>query len=455
MEIWMEILMCAVRMSTPPMGTPYPPSNLMERLMQYVWQHRLWQPPAMATVDGVPVRILDPGRINTGSGPDFFNAKIVIGGRLWAGDVEIHVRASDWHRHGHDGNVAYDSVILHVVYKDDTEICRSNGEVIPQMRMPCNPSFSDQYRDLVGRSDIDLPCATLIADIPPLHISSWIDSLAYERIYGKTARIDDLLLRFKGDWESTCYVTVARALGFGVNGDPFERLALSLPLIFVGKHSDSLTSIEALLFGQSGLLDDERAWGEYVDGLRREYSFLAHKFGLRKPDGMIWKMARMRPGNFPHRRIATLAAMLAGGFRMLARILDVKTVEDASKLFSPQLSPYWLSHFTFGAAKGRVPAALSRGSLAGLVINAVVPLQMAYGLVHDNSSLTDGAIELLQSLPPESNTVVQLFERAGVKSRDAFTSQAVLQLRRQYCEQHKCLYCRIGHRYLSSRAGRE
>lgn len=427
----------------------------MERLMQFVWQNRLWNTEGLTTVDGIPVSILDPGSLNTGSGPDFFNAKIMIDKRLWAGDVEIHVKASDWHRHGHDGNPAYDSVILHVVDRDDTVIYRSNGEPIPQLRMPCNPDFEQRFRDLVGRSDIDLPCATTIREMSSLHLDGWIDSLAYERIHDKVDRIGGWLERFKGDWESVCYVAVARSLGFGVNGDPFERLALSLPLMFVGKHSDSLNSIEALLFGQSGLLDDEKVWGEYAQGLKQEYAFLSHKFGLRRPQGMIWKMSRMRPGNFPHRRIATLAAMLAGGFRMMSRILGVESMDDAVKLFSPQLSPYWLSHYTFAAAKGAVPSALSRSSVAGLAINAVAPLQMAYGMAHDDMSMCDRAMELMHSLPPERNTVVQLFERAGIKSSDAFTSQAVIQLRRQYCERHKCLYCRIGHRYLKSKACRE
>ncbi len=188
--------------------------------------------------------------------------------------------------------------------------------------------------------------------------------------------------------------------------------------------------------------------------LFRSYDFLAHKFGLRRPEGMLWKMSRMRPGNFPHRRIATLAAMLSGGFRMLSRILEVTCLDEAVELFSPELSEYWATHYNFGAAvSGRV-SALSRSSVAGLAINAVAPLQMAYGLSRDDSRLTDRSVELLQSLPPEANNVVRLFERAGIKVRDAFTSQSVIQMRRQYCEQHKCLYCRIGHRMLSSRACR-
>ncbi len=426
----------------------------MERLMQYVWQHRLWIQHDLTTVDGQRVSIIDPGRLNTDSGPDFFNAKISIDGHLWVGDVEIHVKASDWHRHGHDGDPAYDSVILHVVDRDDTIIRRSNGEALPQMRMPCEPQFHDYYRDLVGRSDIDMPCAADIAALPPLHLGAWLDALAYERIYDKVDRINGILQRFRGDWESAAYVTVARALGFGLNGEPFERLALSLPLMFVGKHSDTPLAVEALLFGQSGLLDAPGTFGDYVGRLKREYDFLAHKFGLRRPEGMLWKMSRMRPGNFPHRRIATLAAMLSGGFRMLSRILEVTCLDEAVELFSPELSEYWATHYNFGAAvSGRV-SALSRSSVAGLAINAVAPLQMAYGLSRDDSRLTDRSVELLQSLPPEANNVVRLFERAGIKVRDAFTSQSVIQMRRQYCEQHKCLYCRIGHRMLSSRACR-
>lgn len=424
----------------------------MERLMQYVWQHRLWRQHDVATVDGRHVFVIDPGRLNTDSGPDFFNAKISIGGHLWAGDVEIHVKASDWHRHHHDGNPAYDSVILHVVDRDDTVIHRSNGEPIPQLRLPCDPNLHQHYRNLVGRSDIDLPCAPLVSDISPLHLNAWLDNLAFERIYDKTDRIESLLRRFNGDWESTAYVTIARALGFGINGDPFERLAISLPLRFIGKHTDSLTAIEALLFGQSGLLDDPKAYGEYVDRLRSEYAFLAHKFGLKRPDGMIWKMSRTRPANFPHRRIATLAAMLAGGYRMLSRVIDVTTLDEAVTLFSPQLSGHWVNHCTFGAAVSTRFDALGRNSVAGLTINAIIPLKLAYAMYRDDRTLTDSAFELLESLPPESNTIIQMFGRAGIKARNAFTTQALIQLRRAYCEQHKCLYCRIGHRLLSAKS---
>lgn len=425
---------------------------MKEDLMQYVWQHKLWLQSKVTTVDGRRISVINPGQRNPNSGPDFSNASISIDGCLWVGNVEIHVKASDWHRHNHDGNPEYDTVILHVVERDDTIVYRSNGEPIPQMRLPCNENLHKHYNDIVGRSDIDLPCAAFIAEMPTLHTLSWIDNLAYERLYQKTDRINGIMQRLNGDWESTAYITIARALGFGINGDPFERLALSLPLIFIGKHSDSLTSIEALLFGQSGLLDDDRAFGDYVARLRQEYSFLAHKFGLKRPDNILWKMSRMRPANFPHRRIATLAAMLAGGFRMMSRILEVKSFDEAVALFSPQLSPYWSLHCNFNPGGRPTSTALSHGSIAGLAINAIVPLQMTYGLAHGDNKLTDRAVNLYHSLPGEKNTIVSLFERAGLKAKDAFTSQALIQLRREYCEKHKCMDCRIGHRYLASKA---
>lgn len=422
--------------------------------MQYVWQHRLWIQPQMRTVDGRVVQVIDPGRLNTDAGPDFFNAKINIDGRTWAGDVEIHVRASDWHRHGHDSDRAYDSVILHVVDRDDTIIHRSNGEAIPQLRMPCTPEFQKIYNSMVGRSDVDLPCALQIKDIPGLYITDWISTLAYERIYTKTDRITGLLNRMGGDWESVCYATIARSLGFGVNGEPFERLALSLPLMFVGKHSDSLFTIEALLFGQSGLLAGVDATDSYAGNLRREYEFMAHKFGLRAPESLGWKMARMRPANFPHRRIAVLAAMLHGGFRMMSRILDISDYDSAVSILNPELSGYWASHYSFGPEGSRGSSKMSRSSVTGLIINAVVPLMFSYGQERGDLSITDRAIELLQSLPAERNSIVDLFVHAGIEADNAMTTQALIELRRQYCETHKCLYCRIGHRMLAAGARR-
>lgn len=426
----------------------------MEKLMQYVWQHRLWRPGPMATTDGRRLQVLDPGLLNNDAGPDFFNAKVSIDGHTWAGNVEIHVHASDWYRHGHDHDRAYDSVILHVVGHDDTPVKRPDGHVIPQFAMPCTPDFNRHYRALVDNAATELPCATMIASLDRLHIIDWLDSLSHQRIYDKTDRILATLDRNRGDWEETCYVTIARALGFGTNSDPFERLASGLPLKFMGKHSDSPLAVEALLFGRSGLLDDAPS-SPYADRLRSEYAFLSHKFSLVPTSPLGWRMARMRPPNFPHRRIAFLASLITGGFKMMERLLAVREPEDARRLFDRPLTGYWRRHYSFSPVDaGKDVSAMSRQSINVLTINAVVPLMYAYGLYSGDTALRQRAVGLLQSLPPEKNSIIELFNRAGVPAEDAFTTQALIQLRRTCCETRKCLYCRIGHRMLASRATR-
>lgn len=219
----------------------------MEMLMQYMWEHRLWGARELATNDGRRVRVIDPGRRNTDAGPDFFNAKVEIDGCLWAGNVEIHYRASDWHRHGHDDDPAYDTVVLHVVAKDDAPVVRANGERIPQMVMECTAEIADRYAALVN-STVELPCRQVIREMTSLDVAEWVQSLIFERLADKSRRVKGLLDRFHGSWEDTCYVTLARTIGFGTNSDAFELLAKSLPLNLLHKHADSLLQLEALFF---------------------------------------------------------------------------------------------------------------------------------------------------------------------------------------------------------------
>lgn len=425
----------------------------MERLMQYVWQHRLFPAEGLRTVDGERVTVIDQGRLNTSPGPDFFNAKVMIGGRLWAGDVEIHVRATDWHRHGHDGDPAYDSVILHVVDRDDTMVRRSNGEIIPQLALPCSPQFGEHYRLLTDRAPGPvLACKATIGAIPGIYLTDWLSALALERLNEKADRITGLLARYAGDWDQVTFITLARALGFGVNAEPFERLAMSLPLKLMFKHADSILAIEAMLFGQSGLLDTAPHADPYVQRLVTEYAFLSGKYGLRRPEGMRWKMGGIRPGGFPHRRIALLAAMAYSGFRLLAKIIAARDEDDIARLFEVELSGYWRTRYTFGAESPSVPSGLSASSVRILMINVAAPLTMAYGVARGDIDATSRAVSFLEGLPPERNSVVSLFADAGVKVTDALVSQALIQLRRAYCEPRKCLFCRIGHRMLAAKA---
>lgn len=420
--------------------------------MQYVWKHRLWRSEDMVTNTGKKVRVVDPGLLNTDAGPDFFNAKIEIDGHMWVGNVEMHYRATDWKRHHHDSDKAYDSVILHVVAKDDAPVRRTNGELIPQLVLEVSPQFNADYASLVGAT-IEVPCATKIKQVPHLTIVEWVEGLAFERLHGKVERIHQLLDSFNGSWEDVCYVTLARNFGFGINNDAFERLARRTPLRLLGKHSDSVLQIEALLFGQAGMLDAQKpGMDSYYNQLRTEYAFLSNKFQLTPMEEESWKLFRIRPQNFPYRRIAMLAQFIEGGFRMMNRILEAEGEKEMRALFEVELSGYWTKHYTFGKPNERATATLSRSSTDIILINTVAPLLYAYGELTGNYEMTDKAIKLLEDLRAESNSIVSHFVAYGIDCPDALTSQALVQLKREYCDARKCIYCKIGHHLLSKAA---
>lgn len=420
--------------------------------MQYVWKHRLWRSEDMVTNTGKKVRVVDPGLLNTDAGPDFFNAKIEIDGHMWVGNVEMHYRATDWKRHRHDSDKAYDSVILHVVAKDDAPVRRTNGELIPQLVLEVSPQFNADYASLVGAT-IEVPCATKIKQVPHLTIVEWVEGLAFERLHGKVERIHQLLNSFNGSWEDVCYVTLARNFGFGINNDAFERLARRTPLRLLGKHSDSVLQIEALLFGQAGMLDAQKpGMDSYYNQLCTEYAFLSNKFQLTPMEKESWKLFRIRPQNFPYRRIAMLAQFIEGGFRMMNRILDAEGEKEMRALFEVELSGYWTKHYTFGKPNERATATLSRSSIDIILINTVAPLLYAYGELTGNYEMTDKAIKLLEDLRAENNSIVSHFVAYGIDCPDALTSQALVQLKREYCDARKCIYCKIGHHLLSKAA---
>ncbi len=422
--------------------------------MQYIWQHRLYRSEDMVTNDGLKVRVIDPGLLNTDAGPDFFNAKVEIDGHLWVGNVEIHVRATDWKRHGHDHDKAYDSVILHVVGKDDAPVYRTNGERIPQVVLEVSPRFNESYDSLVNARN-EIPCASRIKQVPHLTITEWVEGLAFERLHNKVKRIGQLLELYHGSWEDVCYATLSRNLGFGINNEAFERLARRTPLRLLGKHSDSLLQIEALLFGQAGLLDAAATGTDgYYQHLCSEYAFLANKFQLQPMEREAWKLFRIRPQNFPYRRIAMLAHYIEGGFNLMSRLLEADGEKELRALFTVELSGYWANHFTFGKPAERPSKALGNRSIDIVLINTVAPLYYAYGELTDDYRMTDKAIALLEDLKPEKNSIVDNFVYYGIDCPDALTSQALIELKREYCEARKCIYCKIGH-YLLSEAARQ
>lgn len=409
----------------------------------------------MTTTGGQPVRIIDPGLLNTGSGPDFFNAKVIIDGHAWAGNIEIHVKASDWYRHGHDRDTAYDSVVLHVVAENDAAVTRRNGESIPQTVLTLTPDFEARLAQFSTAAGCFMPCAARLDDVPRLAITDWVEALAFERLHEKADRLHTLLEAYCGSWQDVCYVTMARTLGFGINGDAFERLARRTPLRLLRKHSDSLLQTEALLMGQAGLLD---TGGTPVDSyhaqLIREYAFLRNKFSLLPMDPVAWKMMRTRPQNFPLRRIALLAMTVHNGFSLMSHIIDnADDLERQRQLFAVDLTGYWTNHYCLGGAEAPHGArSLSDSMVDVAVINTVAPLLYAYGDAAGEPRLQDAAVSLLEQLPPERNSIISAFTRAGLECRNALESQALIRLRRAYCDPRKCIYCRFGRRLLRQAA---
>ena len=328
---------------------------------------------------------------------------------------------------------------------------RSNGEAVPQWVVTIPQTLQDDYAFLTSQSE-SLPCRERIGELPPLFLTDWLTALALERLQQKSGRIDDLLAQHQGNWEEVCYITLARSMGFGVNSDAFERLARSLPLLFLQKHADSLLQVEAFLFGQAGLLDREKGAADpYASRLSREYDFLRDKFSLTPIDPTAWKFMRLRPANFPHQRIALLAQLIHRGFTLFARLLECEDEKAIQSLFDIHLEGYWDTHYSFGVESPPRIKTLGRGAVRLLIINCVAPLLYAYATRIGSEIFADRAMRLLESLPAEDNHIMRRVSAAGIVMESALDSQAALQLYTAYCEPHKCIYCRIGHRLLARR----
>jgi len=418
----------------------------MEQLLHYVWKHKLFPLTELRTTAGQPVEVIDPGLGNPNAGPDFLNAKLKLNGMLWVGNVEIHEKSSDWYRHGHDTNPVYDSVILHITQHIDCEVCRTNGEPIPQLLLTCPDSVRANYRELL-ETDQYPPCYRLIPTLPRLTLHAWMAALQLERFEEKTEAVRERLQHADGNWEDAFFVTLARNFGFGLNGDAFETWARHIPLRAVDKHRNDLFQIEAIFFGQAGLLQEPQA-DPYYQRLQKEYAYLQHKFELTPIDPHRWRFLRLRPNNFPHVRIAQLACLYHRSYGLLSQVLEAETLAEVRTHLKGGTSTYWLTHYTFAEAAPSRPKTLSTTTLDLLLINTVVPFLYAYGKHKDNEALCARASRFLEELKPENNHIIRLWSECGLTAAHAGDSQALIQLKKNYCDRKKCLYCRIGYEYL-------
>lgn len=430
----------------------------MELLLHYCWKHKMFPLKELVTTDGKVVEVIDPGLHNHNAGPDFFNAKVKIDGTLWVGNVEIHDRSTDWFVHGHDKDAAYNNVVLHVAEVINGDVTTQAGNTIPQMQLSVPQYVREHYEELL-REDKYPRCYKIVPQLSRLQIHSWMSALQTERLEQKTQAISKRLEQAEGSWEAAYFTTLARNFGFGVNGDAFETWAKNIPLSQVGHHRDDPFQVEAFFFGQAGLLEPqtipEHYQGEalnegYFSRLRNEYLYLAHKFGLQPMDANLWRFLRLRPQNFPHIRLSQLVTLYVEHRTEMSRLLECETTKDLQKMLQTHVTPYWETHYTFGSTSCKTEKMLSTASINLIIINTAIPVLFAYGRHKQKEVYCDRAFDMLEELKAENNHITRMWRECGIEVQNAGDSQALIQLKKEYCDRKECLRCRIGYEYMKT-----
>ncbi len=423
---------------------------MRENFLHYLWRWRRFDANTLQTTDGQPLAILHPGELNTDAGPDFFNARLRIGDTEWAGNVEMHLRASEWLTHRHQHDRAYDNVVLHVVLEADQPILRASGEPLPclslQGRIPSG--LLAQYERLEQERGW-IPCAHAFADTPQIVRLNWYDRLLAERLETKTMDIAARVAQTQEHWEEAFYQALARSYGLKVNAEPFEALARSLPLTILAKHKNNLMQLEALLFGQAGML--EGPFQEtYPADLAKEYQFLRHKYQLTPLEGSLWKFLRLRPANFPTVRLAQFAGLVHQSAHLFSKIIETTTVRSLEHLFSAPVGDYWLTHYQLDKPSAKRAKTPGRDFIQLLLINTVIPMLFQYGKARELPDLQERALRLLEELPAEANATIDGWADLGVIAPNAHRTQALLQLKSRYCDARRCVECAVGHSILKA-----
>ncbi|WP_430971757.1 DUF2851 family protein [Sunxiuqinia rutila] len=414
-----------------------------EAFLQFIWKHRLFTAGNLKTEDGEVVEVVHPGQPNTDAGPDFFNTRVKIGETTWAGNVEIHQKASDWYLHQHEKDAAYDNVVLHVVRENNVEVKTSAGEEVPSLVLQYPSYLEENYQKLL-KSDRWIACADRFHEIDPMALQIWFHGLMVERLQQKTRAIVDQLTLNKNDWNETFYQFLARNFGLKTNALPFELLARALPVQTLAKHKNDLFQLEALLFGTAGLLNEQLLGDDYFLALRKEYGFLYKKYRLKPIEAHLWKFLRLRPVNFPTVRLAQFAALVHHSSALFSNLVEKDNLHDIRELFRVQASGYWDTHYRFNKESGNRPKLLGDTAFQNILINTVVPFLFVYGEYHNRQYLKDRALQFLEKLPAESNSIISNWKELGVSVRSAFDSQALIQLKNSYCTPKRCLQCHLG-----------
>ena len=420
---------------------------MTEAFLQYIWQYQMLDT-RLTSIEGQPIVVLKQGDLNRDAGPDFFNARVSVGGVEWVGNIEVHLLSSDWNAHHHTADKAYNNVILHVVYEHDCDVVTENGRKLPTLEVKnfVHPSIVKNYDSLMAPTVGDgIPCSQRIGKVPAFILHSYLERLTIERIERKSAVVRRLLEESRGSWEQTCYWLMAHYFGSKVNALPFELLAKATDQRLLARWKDNPQRIEALLMGQAGLLEGYFE-DEYPRQMQADYEAIRSGASLVPIAGYLWRFFRIRPGAFPTIRISQFAHLVASSSNLFSTLLDINEADKMVALFDSPASSYWDNHYHFDKPTEKSYAKhVGRMQAELLVINAWVPLLFVYGDMKGQPEYKEQAIDLLQQLKAEDNRIIRQYRAAGITPENAAQSQALIQLKSQYCDNRRCLDCRIGH----------
>jgi hypothetical protein len=420
---------------------------MKEDLLQFIWEFQYFNNSELQCTDGDRVQIIHPGTHNSNQGPDFKEAKIKINDIVWSGNVELHINSSDWNMHHHSDDRNYNNIILHVVWNHDTEIKDANGNNLSTVELQSRVSklLLEKYSKLKENVRF-IPCENLHSDLSSLALSSWKQRLVAERLIDRSENILNALRQTNFHWEETFWWLIAANFGLTLNSGVFKKMAQSLPLSLVAKHKKNIIQVEALLYGQAGLLN-KIFTDQYPQMLQKEYFFYQKKYKLAPVEEDLYYL-RMRPANFPTIRLAQLAMLICSSEHLFSKIKETESIDELKKMFTVVANDYWHYHYVFDEVSEYKIKKLGSQMVNNIIINTVVPVIFSYGLHHGEEVFKEKAIRWLEETAPEKNTITQGFERLQYFNNNAFDSQAYIQLKNEYCKHHLCLRCVIGNSIL-------
>lgn len=417
---------------------------MQEDFLHFIWQHKKFDILHLKTIQNESIDIISVGQHNLNSGPDFFNAQLKIGGQLWAGNVEIHIKSSDWFVHNHELDDAYDNVILHVVWEHESEVFRKDNTVIPtlELRNYINSQLFENYRTLFSKQNKWINCESNFAEVDSFIIDNWLERLYFERLERKSNTIQELLVNSKNDWESVLFKLLAKNFGLKVNGEAFFSLAQSIDFSIIRKIQSKAEQLEALLFGQAGLLENDLQNAYYLS-LVKEYQFLKQKFQLGNQQVLPMQFFRLRPPNFPTIRLSQLAMLYHNHQNLFSKTMGATTLEEFYNLFNVTTSAFWETHYTFEKQSKASTKKLTRSFIDLVLINTILPLKFCYAK-HLGEQFDEQIINIASAIFSEDNSIIKAFNSLKKVSHSSLHSQALIQLKKEYCDKNKCLQCAVG-----------